>query len=79
MSEPEVRRALGAPVEAVDKGSQKIWTYKGDGCSVEVVFFLDVTRDVYAALDHRTFAGDERTLSTQPCLRTAAALESSTH
>ncbi|MGE4062114.1 MAG: hypothetical protein AB7E79_01995 [Rhodospirillaceae bacterium] len=68
MTEHELRGALGEPREEVSKGSQKIWTYVGDGCVVEVMLFLDVTRGVYTALEHKTVAADERTMRG-PCLR----------
>jgi hypothetical protein len=69
MTEGEVRRTLGAPRAEIEKGPQKIWTYPGRGCSVEVIFFRDVTRNTYAALDHKTFAADGRTLTQHPCLQ----------
>jgi hypothetical protein len=74
MSEADVRRVLGPPRTQTEKGSQKKWTYAGEGCSVEVVFFLDVTRDAYAALDHKTLGADGRTRSSQPCLQLNASL-----
>lgn len=70
MSEARVREALGAPSATSERASQKIWRYAGNGCSVEIVFFLDVTRNAYAALDHKTLAGD-RSASPTPCLRSA--------
>lgn len=76
MTEAGVRGALGAPQEEKDQGLQKIWTYRGQGCSVEVIFFLDVTRNAYAALDHKTLAGDGRTRLPGPCLQSATSFPS---
>jgi len=75
MTEAGVRGALGTPHEAAQKGSQKIWIYRGNGCSVEVSFFLDVTRNTYAALDHKTRGADGRTAMPGPCLQSAAVLQ----
>jgi hypothetical protein len=73
MTEEGVRRLLGDPRAQIDKGSQKVWSYAGANCSVEVIFFLDVTRGSYAALDHKTLAADGRTPSALPCLQSEAA------
>lgn len=73
MSEAGVRQALGPPTTALERGAQKIWRYAGDGCSVEVIFFLDVTRNTYAALAHKTLNGDGRSASSAPCLRSGRA------
>lgn len=73
MTEAGVRGALGPPQEEVNKGSQKVWTYRGDGCSIQVSFFLDVTSNSYAALAHKTFDADGRTVSVGSCLQSAVA------
>lgn len=70
MSEARVRAVLGAPTAVSDRGAQKVWRYVGTGCAVEVVFFRDVTRNTYAALDHKTLVGG--VVSTTPCLRPPA-------
>lgn len=75
MTEAGVRGALGSPHEETNKGSQKIWIYRGIGCSVEVNFFLDVTRNAYAALDHKTLGVDGRTAAPGSCLQSAAAMQ----
>lgn len=75
MTEAAVRGALGSPQEEAQRGSQKIWIYRGNGCSVEVSFFLDVTRNTYAALDHKTRGADGRTAMSGPCLQSAAGLQ----
>jgi hypothetical protein len=70
MSEARLREVLGMPTAATESGAQKVWRYAGNGCSVEVIFFRDVTRNTYAALEQRTLTRD-RTISSSPCLRTA--------
>lgn len=68
MTEARVREALGVPTSTSQRASQKIWRYQGKGCAVEVVFFLDVTNNRYAALDHKTLG------VSGPCLRAVPAL-----
>ena len=68
MTEARVREALGVPTSTSQRASQKIWRYQGKGCAVEVVFFLDVTNNRYAALDHKTLG------ASGPCLRAVPAL-----
>lgn len=74
MTEAGVRGALGSPHEEAQKGSQKVWIYRGNRCSVEVSFFLDVTRNTYAALDHKT-RGADGTAMSGPCLQSTAVLQ----
>lgn len=76
MTVQDVRRALGDPDAQTDKGAQRVWTYAGAGCSVEVIFFLDVTRSIYAALDHKTLGPYGRAVSTEPCLQPNAEYSS---
>ncbi|MGE3333145.1 MAG: hypothetical protein AB7I36_05840 [Rhodospirillaceae bacterium] len=76
MSEARLRQTLGEPSSATQKGAQKIWRYVGNSCSVEIVFFLDVTRNTYAALDQRTLARDG-SVSARPCLRDAPPTDQS--
>ena len=75
MTEADVRGALGSPHQEAQKGSQKIWIYRGNSCSVEVSFFLDVTRNTYAALDHKTRGADGATAMSGPCLQSGAVLQ----
>ena len=53
MSQDELRTALGEPAERIDQGPGQAWIYKTPSCTVEVMFFLDVTRNGYYALDRK--------------------------
>lgn len=53
MSQDDLLGALGEPAERIDQGPGQAWIYKGATCTVEVLFFLDVTRNGYYALDRK--------------------------
>ncbi len=53
MSQDDLRNALGEPAERIDQGPGQAWIYRTPACTVEVVFFLDVTRNGYYALDRK--------------------------
>jgi hypothetical protein len=53
MSQDELRKALGEPMERIDQGPGQAWIYKTPKCTVEILFFLDVTRNGYYALDRK--------------------------
>lgn len=53
MSQDDLRSALGEPAERIDQGPGQAWIYKTATCTVEVLFFLDVTRNGYYALDRK--------------------------
>lgn len=59
MSQDDLRTALGEPTERIDQGPGQAWIYKAPQCTVEVLFFLDVTRNGYYALDRKiSVSGD---------------------
>lgn len=72
MSEDDVRRALGAPVNEIGQGAQKVWRYAGQGCRVDVIFFRDVRTSAYAALAYKVFGADGVTAFREPCLQTTS-------
>jgi hypothetical protein len=53
MSQDDLRKTLGEPMERIDQGPGQAWIYKTPKCSVEILFFLDVTRNGYYALDRK--------------------------
>jgi hypothetical protein len=69
LSEREVEAIFGRPVEKSDRGPRRIWTYQQPDCSVQVMFFLDITRDAYYALDQKTSVPSGGTRSIRECLR----------
>ena len=53
MSQDDLRKAFGEPAQRIDQGPGQAWIYKTPKCTVEVLFFLDVTRNGYYALDRK--------------------------
>ena len=53
MSQDDLRKALGEPAQRIDQGPGQAWIYKTSTCTVEILFFLDVTRNGYYALDRK--------------------------
>jgi hypothetical protein len=58
MSQDDLRKAFGEPAERIDQGPGQAWVYRTPKCTVEVLFFLDVTRNGYYALDRKTSVPD---------------------
>jgi hypothetical protein len=58
---------LGPPTTSAAKGSAVAWTYRHNGCSIEIAFYYDVTRNGFFALSQRSTGGGE----AQACLANA--------
>jgi len=69
LSEREVEATFGKPKEQSEQGPRRIWTYHQAGCTLQVVLFLDITRNGYYALDHKVVAADGSTRSVRECVR----------
>ena len=52
LSEADVRHLLGAPRDEHPDGAARVQTYAGDGCSLDIVLFLDVSRSEWAVLSY---------------------------
>lgn len=59
LSQDSVHRLLGAPASQTQKGPAQSWTYEGDGCSVVVTFYYDVTRSGFFALSQKLLGGGD--------------------
>jgi hypothetical protein len=67
MSQSDVRRLLGPPTATSTRGAAVAWTYQRAGCTIEVAFYYDVTRNGFFALSQRPIgSGDD-----QACLANA--------
>ena len=58
LSEDDVLNILGEPQERSESPGRRVWIYAGAGCTVEVTFFRDVTRNAYAALSQKSIRAD---------------------
>ena len=59
LSQDDVRRLLGEPTSQSARGAAQTWTYQGSGCSVDIVFYYDVTRGGFFALSEQLAGGGE--------------------
>jgi hypothetical protein len=50
LTEPETVALLGPPSAQWDRPPAKVWHYQGPDCAVDVFFYLDVSRNQFAAL-----------------------------
>ena len=67
LSQDDVRRAYGDPKERIDQGPSQAWIYKNATCTVEILFFLDVTRNGYYALDRKVSGTDGSDAANRAC------------
>jgi hypothetical protein len=67
LSQSEVRRLLGPPTASSTKGAAVAWIYQHAGCTIEIAFYYDVTRNGFFALSQRSTGGGE----AQACLANA--------
>ena len=67
LSQSEVRRLLGPPTASSTKGAAVAWIYQHAGCTIEIAFYYDVTRNGFFALSQRNTGGGE----AQACLANA--------
>ncbi len=59
LSQDAVRRLLGQPASQAASGASQTWTYQGSGCSVNIVFYYDVTRAGFFALSEQLAGGGD--------------------
>jgi hypothetical protein len=64
LSQSEVRTLLGPPTARAAQGANETWTYRAQGCAVEVAFYYDVSRSAFFALSQRLTGGAD----AQHCL-----------
>ena len=67
LSQSEVRQLLGPPTASSTKGAAVAWIYQHAGCTIEIAFYYDVTRNGFFALSQRSTGGGE----AQACLANA--------
>jgi hypothetical protein len=67
LSQSEVRQLLGPPTASSTKGAAVAWIYQHAGCTIEISFYYDVTRNGFFALSQRSTGSGE----AQACLANA--------
>ncbi len=67
-SRAQVTGLLGEPTARKDLASGQSWTYRAGDCSLEVLFFLDLSRNDFYALQQHVTGGDGTPAGEQRCL-----------
>jgi hypothetical protein len=67
LSQSDVRQLLGPPTASSTKGAAVAWIYQHAGCTIEIAFYYDVTRNGFFALSQHSTGGGE----AQACLANA--------
>jgi hypothetical protein len=60
---------LGEPQDQRDSNPGRLWTYRTNTCTVEVLFLLDMMRNDDFVVDHRVSGTDGSAKAEQACLR----------
>jgi hypothetical protein len=68
LSQDDVRRTWGEPKERIAQSPGEAWVYSNARCKVEILFFLDVTRNGYYALDRKITGTDGSDNAAKACL-----------
>ncbi|GAA0568939.1 hypothetical protein [Rhizomicrobium electricum] len=68
-----VEKLLGAPSAVLRSDPSLVWTYSGQGCSVQIVFYPDLKTASYHALKYNSTAGAE---ADNTCVRNILTVRS---
>lgn len=68
LGEGEVTNLIGAPGEIRDEPPARVWRYAGDGCSVDVLFYFDLTLQQFRALTYRIEPEGQSEQAQKNCL-----------
>jgi hypothetical protein len=68
LSQDDVRKTWGEPKQRIAQSPGEAWIYANPRCKVEILFFLDVTRNGYYALDRKITGTDGSDTAAKACL-----------
>jgi len=68
LSQDDIRKTWGEPKERIAQGAGEAWVYRNPRCTLEIVFFLDVNRNGYYALDRKITGTDGSDTAARTCL-----------
>jgi hypothetical protein len=69
LSQPQAVELFGTPSEQTERDGGKTWTWRAPRCVVELLFYLDLSRNDYYVLDRRVLGTDGTERAAQACLR----------
>ncbi len=67
LDEGGVRKLLGAPAETRTDGAARILSYRSVGCTLEVIFFMDLKAGDLRVLDYQWDSSGNRTQAAKGC------------
>jgi hypothetical protein len=68
LGEGEVADLIGVPGEVREEPPARVWRYAGDGCSVDVLFYFDLTLQQFRALTYRIEPEGQSEQAQRNCL-----------
>ena len=68
LTQAETVSLLGAPSAQWDRPPAKVWHYQGPDCTLDVFFYLDVSRNEFSALRFTAVGADATAATGQHCL-----------
>lgn len=69
LSLDEVRTQYGSPAEERDVPPAHVLRYRDGNCTVDIDFYLDVTRNAFYALNYAARVGDKTADPQDNCLK----------
>jgi hypothetical protein len=69
LSQGDVLKTLGEPAQRTERNPGQSWVWRTDGCSLEVLFLLDVVRNDLYAIDRKVNGTDGTPMGEQLCLQ----------
>ena len=68
LNEGAVRDMIGSPSEVRDEPPARVWRYNGNKCSVDVLFYFDLTQQEFRALTYSVEPAGRSDLAQRICL-----------
>lgn len=68
-----VEKLLGAPSSVANSQPSLVWTYSGQGCSFQIVFYPDLKTASFHALKYASSAGEQ---ADNACIRSILTVRS---
>lgn len=68
LDEAGVMDLIGTPQDVREEAPARVWHYAGDKCSVEVLFYFDLTKKQFRALTYRVEPAGKSDMAQRICL-----------
>jgi hypothetical protein len=68
LTREQVTALIGPPRDVSDSPPATVWTYRAEGCSLEVMFYMDLGTRTFRALAYEVQRNDPARLAEPECL-----------